>query len=453
MPIKRSPEEGSRPPLSRGSACHRCFARKVRCSGQPSPESGLHACTSCLRTARFKGHELAHARCAFHGEGLCSEEGGPSMTGEIYSNVGPAPRRKLTSRSSTTTSVSSTRSAASAMSNATDYSFETPGAPSLISPVSSTTSLKSMGDHAPSVSASPETLVFPPPTTYQLPPALPQYTMSSNAHAYAFAPSHYPPSTTCSLPPTPLHPSSPFPGATRTASDTTCPKSLLSRRTKAAPMSISLPPQSAMVPSPTVSRVPSPVLHLASTSNSAPLAMPQSWGAPPPPLQHQHQQHERYGQPTGLYLQQQAPQDDLSGAMQSVLTPSTLAKLPTAQVAYGFPTPAHSYQAAYGLGPAATPSHGYTGAEQLMSYGSGGGHSSVNVALPPTPMRSLSVSELYPPSAYAQGHHNAGTEYDAGASVGWGTSFHLPSPGLTFTSSTPHWLAHGGGAAAQYFQV
>ncbi|BGP38273.1 hypothetical protein JCM10450v2_002216 [Rhodotorula kratochvilovae] len=453
MPIKRSPEEGSRPPLSRGSACHRCFARKVRCSGQPSPESGVHACTSCLRTARFKGHDLAHARCAFQGEGLCSEEGGPSMTGEIYSNVGPAPRRKLTSRSTTTSSVTSTRSAASTMSNATDYSFDS-GASSLISPVSSTTSLKSMGDHIPSASSSPETLGLPPPMTYQLPPALPPYALPGAAHPYAFAPSHYPPSTTCSLPPTPQQSSSPFPGAMRTSSDTACATSLLSRRAKAAPMSISLPPQPPMVPSPTVSRVPSPVMHIASMSNSAPLAMPQTWGAPPPQHQfqqqpqpqHQHQHQHQHQQPQGGYAQQYAPQDDLSGAMQAVLTPSTLAKLPTAQSSYDFPLATDSYQAAY---PAPTPSLGYAGAAQPMGYG----HVSHNSTLPPTPMRSLSVSELYPPSAYAQANQGAGGEYNTSAPAGWGTSFHLPSPGVTFTSSTPHWLAHGGGAAQHYFQV
>ncbi|GAA5902651.1 hypothetical protein JCM8208_007029 [Rhodotorula glutinis] len=474
MPIKRSPEEGSRPPLSRGSACHRCFARKVRCSGQPSPETGLNACTSCLRTARFKGHDLAHARCAFQGEGLCSEEGGPSMTGEIYSNVGPAPRRKLTSRSSTNTSVSSTRSAASAVSNATDYSFDSVGTSSLISPVSSTGSLKSMGDGAASTSSSPETLSLAPPGTYQLPPALPPYAVPGIAPLQQQQQAYYPsqPSTS-SLPPTSFPPHAPFPGTFRTASDPSCAKSLLSRRTKASPMSIALPPQPSMIPSPTVPRGNSPV-----NPASAPLAVPQNWGPPthhhqqqqqqqhrhqhhqpqPLPLQHHQPQHPHshpHHSQQHTYPSQYAHQDDLAGAMQSVLTPSTLSKLPGAQSSsYDFPLPSEAY-AAYGGAP--TPALGYGGAMHLGAYGSHGMSSS---ALPPTPLRSLSVSELYPPSSYAQAPppppqaSTAGVEYDAHAPVAWSTSFHLPSPGVTFTSSTPHWLAHGGGvAAAQYFQV
>ncbi|GAA5921261.1 hypothetical protein JCM3775_002964 [Rhodotorula graminis] len=478
MPIKRSPEEGSRPPLSRGSACHRCFARKVRCSGQPAPESGLNACTSCLRTARFKGHDLAHARCAFQGEGLCSEEGGPSMTGEIYSNVGPAPRRKLTSRSSTNTSVSSTRSAASAVSNATDYSFDSVGASSLISPVSSTGSLKSLGDGIASASSSPETLQLAPPSTYQLPPALPPYALPGGQQQHHQPPYYAPQPSTSSLPPTSFPPHAPFPGTFRTASDPSCAKSLLSRRTKASPMSIALPPQPSMIPSPTVSRANSPV-----NPASAPLAMPQTWGPPthqqqhhqpqlqqqqqpqqqhrhqhhqpqPLPLQHHQPQHPHQHAQQHAYSSQYAQQDDLAGAMQSVLTPSTLSKLPGAQSSYDFPLSSEAY-ASYGGAP--TPALGYGGAMHLGAYATHGMSSS---ALPPTPLRSLSVSELYPPASYAHAPppptqaSTAGVEYDTHAPVAWSTSFHLPSPGVTFTSSTPHWLAHGGGAAAsQYFQV
>lgn len=105
MPIKRSPEETSRPPLSRGrsvvpvlclsrrhsaltaavhldSACHRCFSRKVRCSGQPAPGSGVFACTSCLRTGAFRLHGshrrrvsliwILSARCEQHGSRVTS---------------------------------------------------------------------------------------------------------------------------------------------------------------------------------------------------------------------------------------------------------------------------------------------------------------------------------------------------------------------------------------------
>lgn len=45
-------------------------------------------------SARFKGHELAHCRCAFGSEGLCSEEGGPNLLGEIYPNAGPGTSRE-----------------------------------------------------------------------------------------------------------------------------------------------------------------------------------------------------------------------------------------------------------------------------------------------------------------------------------------------------------------------
>ncbi|GAA6010219.1 hypothetical protein JCM11491_005397 [Sporobolomyces phaffii] len=92
MPSKRSADDTGKPPLSRGSACHRCFARKVRCSGQPDPATGIHACSSCLRTARFKNHDIALVKCAFNGEGKCSEEpGGLQLNGEpIASAVGPS---------------------------------------------------------------------------------------------------------------------------------------------------------------------------------------------------------------------------------------------------------------------------------------------------------------------------------------------------------------------------
>ena len=391
-----------------------------------------------------------------------------------------APRRKLTSRSSTNTSVSSTRSAASAVSNATDYSFDSAvGAASLISPVSSTGSLKSMGDGVPSASSSPETLQLAPPATYQLPPALPPYALPNMAHHQQQQPPqpqpyYAPQPSTSTLPATSFPPHAPFPGTFRTASDPSCAKSLLSRRTKASPMSIALPPQPSMIPSPTVSRANSPV-----NPASAPLAVPHNWGPPahqhqqpqqqqqqqhrhlhhqpqPLPLQHHQPQHSHQHPQQHAYATQYAQQDDLAGAMQSVLTPSTLSKLPGAQSSsYDFPLASEAY-AAYGGAP--TPALGYGGAMHLGGYGAQAGLSSA--ALPPTPLRSLSVSELYPPSSYAQAPppppqaSTAGVEYDAHAPVAWSTSFHLPSPGVTFTSSTPHWLAHGGGAvASQYFQV
>ncbi|GAA5998627.1 uncharacterized protein JCM10292_007111 [Rhodotorula paludigena] len=425
MPIKRSPEETSRPPLSRGSACHRCFSRKVRCSGQPAPGSGVFACTSCLRTARFKGHELSQAR---------------------------SPRRKTASRSTTTSSISSVRSATSATSQATDYSFDS-SAPSLISPVSSTASLKSLGEGVRSTGSSPENMQLPPTVPYQYAAAVPQYGMPPGfAPTYGAAPL-YPSTSSVSLPTTPLQYSSAFPGAPAQGADPLGPKSLLSRRAKAAPMSISLPPQPAMALSPAVSRAPSP----AAASTSAPLAHPVSWGAPaqqstlagyagPLPA------HNSTAMRAPLQAQQPLhhpppPQDDLTGALQAVLTPSTLSKLPGTS-SYDFSLAPDAFPP-YLSGAPATPSFGVapgSGASTCVGMGAVTGQS----ALPPTPLRSLSVSELYPPSVYGGGGVPTPHGLDAANAAVWSGSFHLPSPGLTFSSSTPHWLSQSG--ASQYFQ-
>ncbi|GAA5872647.1 hypothetical protein JCM8547_003718 [Rhodosporidiobolus lusitaniae] len=504
MPIKRSAEEGGRPPLARGSACHRCFARKVRCSGQPDAASGMHACTSCLRTARFKGHDLALARCAFNGEGLCSEEGGVNMQGETYANAGPGPtpRRKMGSRSSTTTSTSSARSQSSHNSGASlptsDFSFDSPALGSTISPVSSSTSLKSLADAA-SAAPSPELYHLPPPVQYQLPPMMPPRTHygvpQPQPPPHLFMPPYYPASTTTSLPSTPA-PGSPS-LVTPTAANP-CPggvSAILARRSKAAPMNIALPPNpaQAMGLSPVVSRAPSPV-----ESASAPLAPPANWGqpaphpvfahpapplsldfpAPAPPSQQQHQQQQQPN-PSGLL----PGADPLAGAMQSVLTPGTLAKLPTAS--YDFSLAPDGTFPPYVSGAPATPSLGLGVGATSFPLGSHSGftpgvsaHAGGGGGAPPplpTPFRSLSISELYPPSftpgggiptsggmsaagggaagggaTYAQ--LGNGPDFDPSA---WSGSFHLPSPGLTFSSSTPYWYGQAGGPGGQgqYFHA
>ncbi|GAA5843179.1 hypothetical protein JCM11251_001675 [Rhodosporidiobolus azoricus] len=491
MPIKRSPEEGGRPPLARGSACHRCFSRKVRCSGQPDPSSGMHACTSCLRTARFKGHDLAVARCAFNGEGLCSEEGGVTMTGEVYANAGPGPtpRRKMGSRTATGSSTGSARSsnshASQASSAVTDFSFNnSPALGSTISPVSSNASLKSLVDAAaaPSAAPSPEMYQLPPPVTYQLPPVMPH-----NPYA-TFPPPHLamPPYSTSSLPATPV-PASPNLN-TPTAANPGAP-SILTRRANAAPMSISLPPHpaQAMGMSPVVSRAPSPVQQQnAGPSNSAPLAPPASWGQPPP-LNHSHsippyaggngQQAVSHPAPPLSLSLPAAPTpahsaaDPLAGAFQSVLTPGTLAKLPTSS--YDFSLAPDGTFPPYVSGAPATPSLGLgVGATSYPGMGgaSAGFTPSMSAAVGsgapapslPTPLRSLSISELYPPSFTPSGGvppppgHQAhtyasvghGADFDASA---WTGSFHLPSPGLTFSSSTPSWYGQGAANQGQYF--
>ncbi|BGP14204.1 hypothetical protein JCM10213_001409 [Rhodosporidiobolus nylandii] len=500
MPIKRSAEEGGRPPLARGSACHRCFARKVRCSGQPDPASGMHACTSCLRTARFKGHDLSVARCAFHGDGLCSEEGGPTMTGEVYPNAGPGPtpRRKMGSRSTTQSSTSSSRSQASQSSMQTDFSFDSPALGSTISPDSSTASLKSLADAAMSTTApSPENFQLPPPVTFQLPPMMPHYAppmqpMQPYIPPPLSIPAYPQASTSNSLPNTPAPPSpdlvTPVAGKPQSSLG---PSSILTRRAKAAPMSIAMPPNpaQAMGLSPVVSRAPSPALP--AISNSAPLVPPSNWGAappafgatqPPPSLAYPAAQHVPPAQPPQhLHYQQQQQHhhqqgaaDPLAGALQSVLTPGTLAKLPTSS--YDFSLAPDGTFPPYVSGAPATPSsslgmNGYPGLTPAGQTSATASTAGAPQAAIPTPLRSLSLSELYPPAmtpgggistgysgASAGGGHGSASganeprpTYAAGGNgpdfdpAQWTGSFHLASPGLTFSSSTPYWYGGGGG--------
>ncbi|BGP30389.1 hypothetical protein JCM10296v2_002143 [Rhodotorula toruloides] len=484
MPIKRTPEEAARPPLARGSACHRCFTRKVRCSGQPDPASGVFACTACLRTARFKGHDLAQAHCAFNGEGLCSEEGGPTLNGEVYPNVGPAPRRKLTSRS--TGSSRSLASTSSSGSSGTDSLAGTNAdAGSIISPASSTTSLKStMGGE---LSNSPEqSLQLPPPVSFQLAPvAAPAHYQTAPASlAGAFLPtnSHLAPSVAHpaatwmppppnlvpqatypqppAQPPATVSPSQPnFPTHTHAAtyppvtSDTA--KNLLSRRLNAPSMSISLPPHPSMVISPAVSPTnsPAPLAHAPITGarvageGSAPMVPSEGWPA--------QQQRAGIGPQDSVHPSQQQ-NHELAGAMQSVLTPSTLAKLPTSS--YDFSLAPDGCFPPYLSGAPATPSlgtgvgaSGYEGPMSSSStYGAAGG--GATSGLPPTPFRSLSISEMYPSASSGGGDSHLPTtaQHHSGLGEQWTGSFHLPSPGLTFSSSTPSWFVNGGGS--QYFQ-
>ncbi|GAA5982377.1 hypothetical protein JCM11641_006963 [Rhodosporidiobolus odoratus] len=492
MPIKRSAEEGGRPPLARGSACHRCFSRKVRCSGQPDPSTGLHACTSCLRTARFKGHELTVARCAFGGDGLCSEEGGVTMTGEVYPNAGPGPSASLY-WSRISRSASSARSHASTSSAATDFSFDSPGLGSTISPVSSSASLKSLADaaaSAPSHIPSPGDFQLPPPVQYHLPPMFPHYAYPAHAMPPSHAippplsiPTYHPPppvpSASTSLPNTPAPPSPDL--TTPTAGKpypSLGPSAILTRRARAAPMSIALPPTAAqsMGISPVVPQAPTPAFPL---SNSAPLAPPANWGAPPPLAP-----FSAAPPPSLAFPAPPAPQmvgDPLTGALQSVLTPGTLAKLPTAS--YDFSLAPDGTFPPYVSGAPATPSLGTgTGLNSYPGFSMAGeaGASHAPAAFPtassataphapPTPMRSLSISDMYPPTYTPGGGISVSCAPSTYAANGnapdfdpsqWSGSFHLQSPGLTFSSSTPSWYGMGAsgqqsaglsGGSGQYF--
>jgi hypothetical protein len=392
-----------------------------------------------------------------------------------------APRRKLTSRS--TGSSRSLASTSSSGSSGTDLS--TPGdAGSIISPASSSTSLKSTITGG-ELSKSPEqSLQLPPPVTFQLPPvtAPTHFQTAPSSLAGAFLPSNthhaapaaattawmtaapslvpqatYPqPQPSALAPASSTQPTYPVHAATYPPADSA--KNLLSRRLNAPAMSISLPPHPSMAVSPAVSRTASPaplaqapvsdVQMSSAVSASAPLVPSQGWPA--------QQQRAGIGNDGGAYTHsQQQQQHELAGAMQSVLTPSTLAKLPTSS--YDFSLAPDGCFPPYLSGAPATPSFG-TGVGAAGAYG-GGTMSSSSMygavstsGLPPTPFRSMTINEMYPSTSAADSQmattHTA--EHHSGLGEQWTGSFHLPSPGLTFSSSTPSWFVNGGGS--QYFQ-
>ncbi|GAA5880409.1 hypothetical protein JCM3774_006439 [Rhodotorula dairenensis] len=516
MPLRRTPEDSARPPLARGSACHRCFARKVRCSGQPDPATGMHACAACLRTARFKGHDLAHCRCAFGAEGLCSEEGGPNLLGEIYPNAGPAPRRRLTSRSSTSNSSRSLTSLASTSSSGTDVSRTSSSNTSLDSPLASPA--MPISPVAPTQSGGPhvnggEKLFAlpratpalyqpaPAPLTFELPPPLPLY-----VPVPGLAPPSYAPSLAAASAPHPDPPRHPFqathassphhspgtglgddpsrctsprydsrlppqrpalPGATNT-----CPKSLLARRSKVGPMSIPMPPPPGSTISPagsrSSSRATSPVraAHVGQVGGD-PNARDAAQGGDRHGS-YRSQNHGGHvpglmGLPTASAVQATGlaapfPHTELPGASHPGLTGqrSHLDNL-------GVPTHAVDAFPAYMSG---APSPG-------LLIPMGGFHSSLHLPLDPRqPVPAYAgfhMSHLDQVSSSAQqdqgpfsgsvqvpapspSHHLAhGAEGIASAGTlglgdltDWTGSFHLYSPGLTFSSSAPQWFAQSG---------
>ncbi|KAG0653827.1 hypothetical protein C6P46_002197 [Rhodotorula mucilaginosa] len=491
MPIRRAHEDGARPPLARGSACHRCFARKVRCSGQPDPATGVHACAACLRTARFKGHDLAHCRCAFGSEGLCSEEGGPNLLGEIYPNAGPAPRRKLMSRSSTSSSSRSLTSLASASSSGTDVSLASSSTTSLdspltspITPISPSAPMHSMSLEGParineksfSLPREARYQPAPAPLAFELPPPLPMY-----APVPGLVPPHYTPNSRNASPSAPwpdqpatqtpnfdrLHAPAALPlaGPSRHASPQqheapsprpsllstdSCSKSLLARRTgaKMAPMSISLPPPPGSTISPagsrSSSRAASPV-RVTSLDHSA-----SSWTGGQPP--HRNELNPglvpRSADSNDSFIQHVAgglplPQPELQYPSGTVYDAPTRLDAPTELGAF----------ASYMSG---APSPG-------LLIPMGGFQSSLHLPLDPRQSVPANfgpqpISHPFPSSSSQTRSvyvHEANSHTSAASSgafdlTGWTGSIHLYSPGLTFSSSTPHWFSQG--TQTQYFQ-
>ncbi|GAA5922835.1 hypothetical protein JCM1841_003755 [Sporobolomyces salmonicolor] len=453
MPIKRLAEDTGRPPLTRGSACSRCYKRKVRCSGQPDPASGFHSCDSCRRTARYKGHDIYQARCSFNREGLCSEEGGPTLSGEVYSNAGPskrvsfehcfrsggaddsstsAPGRKTSSRHCTMPAMSSRRSIPSGSStSAADYSPPPSKIPSSVGSIPTRTG-SSFGrqalEHFPS-----------PSETFKLPPPIP----SQPSPVPLSAPSLYPHNTAYASPPSY---DSPHPPPGSSSHSSASQHSLLARRAHLQPLHIALPPPPSIVSS---SSVPSSAIagpsHLAA-SISAPLQAPNDWG----------RQHPSFYLSSQDYPQQHYPPSDFNGvppspvdgarpltslaldlAPLSALTPSTLAKLDLSP----FPT--------YDYATAPVPSLGFGSSNEFPRdpRSTPSFPSSSHPALQPSGPRAPDYDGFAAPAA-AAGSELAGL--DPSHPAPFSNSFHLPSPGLTFSSSTPPWLSTYG--QGQYFR-
>lgn len=174
---------------------------------------------------------------------------------------------------------------------------------------------------------------------------------------------------------------------------------------------------------------------VAPSLDSAPLQTPASWGNPHVPSSIPRQHQGSYGAPTPLPLTQLA----LDLAPYSAMSPSSLTKFAAASVpsfdfypqaplvdAYPATTVGDLLamsQANAPYGYADQPS--YPSQAQFMQY----------PLAPSTPYRVVDNFSLDNSSTFE--------EFDPTA---FGGSFHLASPGLTFSSSTPSWMAKN-----QYF--
>lgn len=501
MPIKRTAEELERPPLPRGSACHRCFSRKVRCSGQPDPGSGVFGCSSCLRTARHRGHDVSQVRCSFEKDGLCSEEGGPTLSGEILAgagSTGPARRQRPTARSSHSSSNNSARSVVSTSSSARTDSYSTDASSIAAAPPKVTRSPQPNPGHFPVPLPSPRTnFPFPPP----VPPP----------------PSRYPSDLAPLLMPTAVPLSSQalaaVPDATQdelelptpTANNTKTMQSLLQRRANAPARQLSLSnvsTPSSGSPYPTSS----PYIDDYRQQNSAPLMLPPSWpnqmGGPggdaslPP---HQFADYPSQHPLPQYYLDGPLPNTSfaLDLAPFSALTPSTLAKMnltPTSSYDFssvsqqpsGITQPAEFSPtgAAFTGGTPSLPlsqsvsqpgdpsfSSSLSGFASLSSSATPHHHQHQPSSHPQSQELQPSLPFAYPsnyslplgaPSQFYPHYQQAPERQSSvgmgGGAVGGGlptpgfaSSFHLPSPGVTFSSSIPPGLREDQHQVPRYY--
>ncbi|GAA5916320.1 hypothetical protein JCM5296_007028 [Sporobolomyces johnsonii] len=438
MPIKRLAEDAGRPPLSRGSACSRCYKRKVRCSGQPDPGSGFHSCDSCRRTARYKGHDVYQARCSFNREGLCSEEGGPTLSGEVYSNAGPAASRKTSSRASMLSSTNSRRSFPPGSSTSTtDYSLRPSQTPSSVSsnPPRNDSAFCQSSEH-----------LHAPSKTFKLPPLIPSQPspVPSQPPPLPFsAPSFYPHNNSYAPP---SANDSPHPPPDPPSHTSASQQSLLGRRAHLQPLHIALPPRPNIVSSSSILSSAAAGPSLPAASISAPLQAPNDWG----------RQHPSYYLPSQEYSQHY-PSSDFNGvpplpadgplpptslaldlASFSSLTPSTFTKVDMS------PFPTYDYAAApvpsLGFGPSSDFPHDLRSAASFPQSSHPPLHHPFTRAPSTLPHHGGGYYGGFP--AAAAGSELAGP--DASHPALLSNSFHLASPGLTFTSSTPPWLANHG---------
>ncbi|GAA5961758.1 hypothetical protein JCM3765_004060 [Sporobolomyces pararoseus] len=495
MPIKRTAEELERPPLPRGSACHRCFSRKVRCSGQPDPSSGVYGCSSCLRTARHRGHDVSQVRCSFEKDGLCSEEGGPTLSGEILpgaASTGPTRRQRPTARSSHSSSNNSSRSVISTSSSARTDSYSTDA--SSVAPPS-----KPTPSPQPNLNGFPNRLPSPP-ANFQFPPPLPP-------------PPRYP----SSLPPLILPTAVPLssqalatvPDATQdelelptpTANNTKAMQTLLHRRANAPSRQLSLSNVSTPSngsPYPSSSPYIEDYRQQQQQQNSAPLMLPPSWpnsnghggeggGVPA----HQYAEYPNQHPLPQYYLDGPLPNTSfaLDLAPFSALTPSTLAKMnltPTSSYDFssGSQQPSGITQPA-GFSPTGVAFTGGGSSHPLTQSASQPGDPSFASSLsgyassshqqqqphshsqdpshpnlaPPPPFSYPSNYSLPPgpPSHYYPQYQQPpdSNQHVQGGGIptpGFASSFHLPSPGVTFSSSIPPSFREDQQAPRYYFE-
>ncbi|GAA5932115.1 uncharacterized protein JCM15063_001123 [Sporobolomyces koalae] len=425
MPIKRTAEELERPPLPRGSACHRCFTRKVRCSGQPDASTGLYGCSSCLRTARHRGHDPSQVRCAFEREGLCSEEGGPTMSGQVLTgaaSTGPTRRQRPSVRGGNSSNTS-IRSSVSTASSARTDSYSTDA--SSIAPSVHKTSPRLTGLAFPAE--------LPSPPTFQHPASLPPLIVPT---AVPLSSQNLAGSTTDLLPSSPELP-------TPRATDPKARQTLLNRRANAPHRQLSL---SASTSPFSGSPYPgaSPYVDEFRQQASAPLLPPSTWG-----------QAEQY-QPFDDYcLQRSVPQYYFDGPLPnttfaldlapfSALTPSTLARMNIT------PTSSYDFSSSNQPPPARMvepPSFSPTGAAFVGSLagstlqpGDASFPSTLsNFAAGATEQASGHQSVLAYPSNYPLPLAPP-AQYAHGVNPQCATSFYLPSPGITYSSSIPNQL-------------